>query len=344
MEKKITVLFIWETDPRLKAHFKKTFRNKQNIRLIFPVKFDDGTLKKYAPEADIIIGWRPSEKLISKAVNLKLFINPGTGVKHHIENFRKLRNAGRNILLINGHGHAYATAQHAAAMLLALMNRIVYHHNQMTEGKWNTSDDKDTDYSSLLLRGRKIGLLGYGNINRHVHRFLSGFENEFHILKNSWKNEGKKFKGDFAKYEQKDLKKFLKASDILIIAIPHTEKTERLINRQELKLLGKNCLIVNVARGIIIDEKSFFESLKSGSIAGAAIDVWYNYRPEKNKEGKEYPYSFPFHKLKNVLLSPHRAASPFDNIDRWDEVTENIFRLAEGKEEFVNVVDLDKEY
>lgn len=344
MNKKITVLFIWETDPKLKANFKKTFAKNKNIRLIFPAKFDDRTLKKYAPEADIIIGWRPSEKLISKAVNLKLFINPGTGVKHHIENFRKLRNAGKNILLINGHGHAYATAQHAVALLLALMNRVVFHHNLMTEGSWNTSDDKDTEYSSLLLRGRKIGLLGYGCINRNVHRFLSGFENEFHILKNSWKNESEKFKVDFTKYEQKDLKKFLKASDILIIAIPHTEKTERLLNYQEFKLLGKNCLIVNIARGIIVDEKCFYDALKSGLIAGAAIDVWYNYRPEKDKQGREFPYSYPFHKLKNVVLSPHRAASPFDNIERWDEVKENILRLASGKKEFVNVVDLDREY
>ena len=70
----------------------------------------------------------------------------------------------------------------------------------------------------------------------------------------------------------------------------------------------------------------------------------YNYSPEKDKYGKEYPYSYPFHKLKNIVLSPHRAASPFDDLSRWDEVIENLTRLAKGRKDFLNVVDIDEEY
>lgn len=87
-----------------------------------------------------------------------------------------------------------------------------------------------------------------------------------------------------------------------------------------------------------------YESLKNKVIAGAALDVWYNYSPGKDKTGKEYPYEFPFHKLNNVLMSPHRAASPFGDLKRWDEVIENIAKVSKGRKDYLNIVDLKEEY
>ena len=353
MTKNIKVLFIWKIDARLKKHLKNSTKNLLNVNLIFPKDLSEKNLLKISDDADIIIGWRPSAELLKSANKLKLYINPGTGIKHHIKNFREInksRSKDNKINLINGHGHAYATAQHTVAMLLALMNNIILHHNLMAAGKWRTSDDKDLSDVTIQLRNRKIGLLGYGAINKYVHKFLAGFENEFHILKRNWNktdtaNEEINFaKNKIYKYKEIDLNKFLKSVDILIIAIPHTDKTENLIDSKELKLLSKNSLIVNIARGIIINEKSLYEALKNKKIAGAALDVWYNYNPKKDKAGKEFPYSHPFHKLNNVLLSPHRAASPFDDLKRWDEVIENISRLAKGKKDFLNIVDLKEEY
>jgi len=80
-------------------------------------------------------------------------------------------------------------------------------------------------------------------------------------------------------------------------------------------------------------------------IKGAAIDVWYNYTPEEI-DGKKYPYSsdHPFHELNNILLSPHRAGSPFGDLSRWDENIHNVKTLAEGRTDFINVVDLEEEY
>jgi len=79
-------------------------------------------------------------------------------------------------------------------------------------------------------------------------------------------------------------------------------------------------------------------------IAGAAIDVWYNYKPEMDDLGRKYPFSFPFHKLDNTILSPHRAASPFSDLQRWDEVVENIKRVSSKRTDFLNIVELDREY
>ena len=71
---------------------------------------------------------------------------------------------------------------------------------------------------------------------------------------------------------------------------------------------------------------------------------WYKYRPEKEEEKILHPANFPFHELDNVVLSPHRAASPFDDLKRWDEVIENISRFADKRDDFMNIVDLDKGY
>ena len=84
--------------------------------------------------------------------------------------------------------------------------------------------------------------------------------------------------------------------------------------------------------------------MKSKSIAGAAIDVWYDYRPEQDETGRKYPYDHPFHELDNVVLSPHRGASPMDDLHRWNEVIENISRYSRGRTDFLNQVDLERGY
>ena len=117
-----------------------------------------------------------------------------------------------------------------------------------------------------------------------------------------------------------------------------------MIKKKELELLGKNGLIINVARGDILDEECLYNSLKEGVIKGAAIDVWYDYSPKGDEEGKKYPFHFPFHMLDNVILSPHRGYSPFSDLLRWDEVIENITRMAQGQTEFINVINLEEEY
>jgi len=342
MIKKINVVFLWESDPVFKKYFKQKLGSRKNIKLIFPKIFSDNNLLRLARTAYVLVGWRPAKSILENSLNLKALINPGTGIKHHIPVFREL-NRKRKILLINSHGHAYSTAQHAVAMLLTLTNKIIIHHQKMKEGKWATSDDKDVLSATIRLKHRNIGLLGYGAINRYVHKFLSGFENKFHIYKRHFIGNFKNKKNCHI-YGVKDFDRFLKNSDILIIAVPHTSKTEGMISLKELKLLGKNAIVVNVARGLIIDEKSLYTALKKNYIAGAAVDVWYNYRPAKDKFGREYPYKYPFHKLDNIVMSPHRAASPFDDTERLDDIIENLKRISEGRKDLLNMVNLKEEY
>ncbi|NQU06820.1 MAG: hypothetical protein HQ568_12050 [Calditrichaeota bacterium] len=340
MPKTINVLFIWQPRKELIEYLKEGLSPYTNILLIFPQYLDENTLLKHAINADIIVGWRPTLKLLQSAPELSLFINPGAGVQHLIELFREL-NLTRSVTLVNGHGNSYFTAQHAVAMLLALTNKITSHHNWMYDGQWRKGD---SDAISIPLRQRKIGLLGYGAVNKKVHRFLSGFDLEFGILRRNWNKQTAPLPTDTIRYNIDELHSFLEWTDTLIISIPLTKMTEDLIKEKELQLLGSEGLLINLARGLVIDEENLYLACKDKTILGAGIDVWYDYTPKPDETDRKYPYHYPFHELDNVVLSPHRAASPFNDLKRWDEVIENITRFATGANRFLNEVSLTDEY
>jgi len=279
-------------------------------------------------------------ELLHSATQMSLFINPGAGVQHLIEKFREL-NKTRPVTLVNGHGNSYFTAQHGVALLLALMNKIIPHHNWMKDGQWRKGDH---DAITIPLRYRRVGLLGYGAINQKVHRFLSGFDLEFAILRRKWKTQNEQLPTKIERFTTDKLHSFLKWSDTLFVAVPLTQVTKYLIGVEELQLLGSEGLLVSLGRGDVIDEESLFLACKNRIISGAAVDVWYDYTPTPEVTGGKYPYNYPFHTLDNVVLSPHRAASPFNDLERWDEVIDNIERFATGVYNYRNVVILENEY
>jgi len=333
------VLFIWDVREELQDYLREGLAGVKNLNLIFLEDTSEVNLLKHAPDAHIIIGWRPTREFLDAALMMRLFINPGVGVQHHITTFRELSKT-RNITLINGHGNTYFTAQHAVALLLTATNKIIPHHNWMVEGQWRRGDSYA---KSTPLRERKVGLLGYGSVNQKVHRFLSGFDVEFLVLKRTWDGDDN-FPTAVKKYLPKDLHKFLEETDMLIIAVPQTTETIGMIGERELELLGPESFLINIARGIVVDEEALYNALHQKIIAGAGIDVWYEYNPEPDVDNRRYPTNFPFHELNNVVLSPHRGASPMDDLKRWDEVVENITKFAEGRKDFINVVELDRGY
>ena len=334
---KTKVLFLWDAPTELQDYIRNGLRDTPDVSLLFPVDISGKSLCSLVNDVDITVGWRPSETILNHALKLSLHINPGAGVRHLIELFRGFP----NVTLINGHGNSRFAAQHTVALLLALTNKLIEHHTWMADGNWRMGDN---GAKSMPLQNKNIGLFGYGAINRKVHGLLKGFDLEFHILKRDWSSWQNISPPHDKRYSPKDLNSFLEKIDILIIAAPLTSETEQTIGPKELKLLGTKGLLVNVSRGSIIEEKPLFDSLKNGIIAGAAIDVWYEYHPEMDGKGKKYPYHYPFHELDNIILSPHRGASPYDDFKRWDEVIENIIRHNRGDKVFLNTVNLDREY
>ncbi len=332
-----TVLCLWAVPEPLRVHLQDALSG-EHIRWLIPGQADVGpaeeaTYLKHAQQADILLGWRPSPEVLRKAERCRLLINPGAGVQH-------LRNAFAGIpaekrpVVVNGHGNAAFTAEHLLAMLLSLSRRLPQHDRWMREGRWRTGDE---EAPALPLARRRIGLLGYGHVLRKLDAFLDPLTGPRRILQ----RHPPPGSGHFG---PQDLEAFLDAIDTLVVAVPLTDETEGLIDAKALDRLGPDGILINGARGKVVVEKTLYEALQQQRIAMAGIDVWYEYQPDADNQGRRHPYTYPFHELDNVLLSPHRAASPFSDLERWWDVVENLKRAARGRTDFLNIVDLERGY
>ncbi|MCB1217843.1 hypothetical protein KDL44_10635 [bacterium] len=343
--KPLYVLCLWQPRPELLDHLRAGLAGWPIELICAPeghewTGADESLLLPLAAEADVFIGWRPTRSLIDAAPRLKAVINPGAGVQHLYGMFAEIQQT-RDIVLINGHGNAQFTAQTTVTLLLAMLSGTVQHHNAMREGRWRLGDEF---HANTPISHRTIGLLGYGHVNRNVHRMLSGFGCRVITCNRSGSLPTDSPAPLDGLYSIEQLEDFLRAVDVLVIAVPFTPDSEGLIGRREIELLGRGSFLVNVARGGVVSEDALFEALDNGFLAGAAIDVWYDYRPEPDEQGRLFPWQRSFHELGNIVLSPHRAASPFDDLERWDEVIENLKRLSAGRDDLLNVVNCQRGY
>ena len=151
---------------------------------------------------------------------------------------------------------------------------------------------------SFELRGKTLGLVGYGNIGSQVSVLAEaiGMKVMFHDT------ETKLPLGNAV--AAKNLKELLSASDIVSLHVPETPQTKNLINKTNLKYFKKGALLLNYARGEVVDLKALAEAIKDGLIGGAGIDV-FPVEPEKNGEA----FTTPLQGLPNVILTPHIGGS-----------------------------------
>ncbi len=332
------VLFTFVPRPELRRLLEDQL--PEICTLVFPPDSRHGTLKKLIGDADVVVGWKVTEDLVQAAGNVVLWQNPGAGVTRMLEIFRQ----HRHITLCNSHGNSYLTAQHAVALMLASMNQIHLHHMWLKGGKWRTGDD---DAESVPLRRRHVGLAGYGSIGRKIARFISGFDVTVSAYKNRKRASDAEVPGVRCCYasEGASLREFFAQSDVVILTLPLTDSTRGIVSSDELQALGPAGLLVNVGRAGVVVERDLYLALKEGKVGAAALDVWWREKePSEFSDGGLRPFNYPFHKLPNVLMSPHRAASPKDDLTRWSDVIENIRRAASGSRDFLNVVDVDRGY
>jgi phosphoglycerate dehydrogenase-like enzyme len=199
------------------------------IELQRPPSDDRADLLAMAGEADVLIGWGSDMELLEAAPNLKLFINPGTGISQHLENFRELRKT-REAVLANGHGNSYAVAQHTVALLMALANKVIPHHLKMV-----TNQPPERPQRSVYFKDITIGLLGYGAINSKVHRFLSGFDVSFAACRRSWTGDDGPHPTAVEKFTGEQLGDFFTACDVVINALPANRFTREMVTMREFR-------------------------------------------------------------------------------------------------------------
>ena len=278
------------------------------------------TTREYIKDADVIIfnKTRMNEELLKDAPNVKMLAITATGFDNIDLEYCKSRGiAAANV-------KAYSTpavAQHTFAMALFILEKISYYDEYVKSGKYSSQSgfcNFDEKYNELS--GKTWGIIGMGNIGRSVAKIAEAFGCKVIFYSASGNST-------CTDYERVDLDTLLKESDVLSIHCPLSDKTRNLINRDTLKLMKKSAILINVARGPVVNDADLAEALNNGTIAGAGLDVLGVEPMEKDN---------PLGLIKDsrkLLITPHMAWASVESRQRcFDEVLLNIKAFIEGRE------------
>ena len=205
-----------------------------------------------------------------------------------------------------------SVAETTLASALALARNIVYFNEYFHDGRYAAADRAFCyDRTTYEIRGKRWGIIGLGNIGREVARLATAFGCEVAYFSTSG------VKREEA-YPHMELEELMQWSDIVSVHSPLNERTRGLVGSKELGMMKPSAMIINVARGGIIDEAALAEALDNGTIAAAALDV-FSVEPLRES---------PLYNIKDkykLLASPHNAWSAAEAIDRLIEcVADNI--------------------
>ena len=208
-----------------------------------------------------------------------------------------------------GDAMASTVAEHTLMLMLALLRRLLTLDAAVRSGRWRTGEPPMYE-----LRGKRVGIIGMGLIGREVARRVAAFDasvsyHQRHPLP------------DIAGYLPLD--ELLASSDVVTLNVPISGSTRDLIGARELGLMKPSAVLVNVSRGGVVDETALVEALRSGRLAGAALDVLAQEPPQASN---------PLLALDRVIFTPHDAGS---SVEVWPRVVANCFaniqRVARGE-------------
>ena len=232
--------------------------------------------------------------------NLKLICVAATGMNNIDLNAA----AERGIEVKNAVGYStYAVAETTLCSALSLLREVTYYDNFFKSGKYAAAERIfNFDRPTAQLRGKRWGIIGLGNIGREVARLAEAFGCEVCYFSTSGVTRDEQ-------YPALSLNELLSTSDIVSIHCPLTPRTYDLISDEELAQMKPSAILINVARGGIVNEAALAEALNNKLIRGAALDV---FSAEPLRESPLYNLQDPY----RLLASPHNAWSSVEAIDR----------------------------
>src|SRR5437764_4185639 len=223
-------------------------------------------------------------------------------------------------ILVASNPGAYATpmAEHVLAMTLALAKRMLVENQKLRNGEF------DQFTPNRLLAGMTAGILGFGGIGRATAGLMRAFGMRIYAINSSGTSpEPADFLGTL-----RDLEHVLQESDVVVISLPLTKATRGLIGKEQLAWMKPDAILVNVARGAIIDEEALYSHVKSHPNFLVGIDAWWT---EPFLHGS-FRMEYPFLDLPNVLGSPHNSAVvPHVLVDAARQAAENVKRFLKGE-------------
>ena len=263
---------------------------KNNISVDTKTNLSPEELEKIIDNYDGLIirsATKVRKDLIDSLSNLKIIGRAGAGV----DNVDVEAAKNKNIIVMNTPGgNTNATAEHTIGLIFALQRKITFANETTHKGLWEKKKLKGNE-----IKGKKIGIVGFGNVGKRVAEISNVLGMHVSIFSSYFKT----IKDNFPEYNSCSIDEIIKDSDIISFHCKPNKDGNPIMNKNHLSLMKKNCIIINTARGNLVDEDDLKNALEKKEIKGAALDVFKNEPLEESG----------FYNLDNIILTPHIAAS-----------------------------------
>jgi phosphoglycerate dehydrogenase-like enzyme len=217
----------------------------------------------------------------------------------------------------NGGANAVSVAEHALMLMLAAARKLVWQHASVAGGRWRGNGPAPRMYE---LHGKTLGIVGLGTIGKKVARLAQAFGMRvayYDIVRLSEDAE------DALSVRFRLLRELMQSSDVVSLHVPLNASTRHMIGAGELALMKPTAILVNTARGPVVDEPALTRALADGKILGAGLDVFDREPPEPGN---------PLLALDNVVLTAHFAGPTWDNhVARFRNAFDNVQRVDRGE-------------
>ena len=227
----------------------------------------------------------------------------------------------------NGGANSVAVSEHAVLLMLAVSRQLVRQHTSVAAGNWRGNETPRVHE----LRNKTLGIVGLGTIGKKTARLAAAFGMNiiyYDIARLAEHEE------DAIGVRFRLLKELLRESDLISLHTPLNDTTRHLIGAEELSLMKESAILVNTARGSVVDEAALYDALTEGKILAAGLDVFDQEPPQPDN---------PLFKLDNVILSAHLAGPTFEsNIARVRNAFDNVQRVARGEEPLWVIPELEE--
>lgn len=255
---------------------------------------------------------RVTRRVIEAAEKLKVIARAGVG----LDNIDLDAAGEKGIKVFNAPAApTQSVAELVIGLMLAVLRKIAFADRKMREGVWAKKQCLGHE-----LRGKILGVIGMGRIGTAVARIAHygfGMKIIYYDVRRCPKEIEKELGTECV-----DLDTLMKTADIVTIHVPLLPTTKHLINEEKLRLMKKSAILINTARGGVVDTNALIKALKEGWIAGAGLDVF---------EEEPLPPDHPLTKLDNVVLTPHIGANTVEAQERAGmEVVEKIIEFFKG--------------
>jgi len=263
----------------------------------------------------VVADWPITEEDLQAAPKLKMVQHQGVG--HERIDKEALKARGIPLALCPA-GTTVGVAEHTILLILAVYKRLVVADRKLREGVWLQWGLRGTSFE---LAGKTLGLLGFGRIAQAVARRAYAFDARI-LYHDPYLQEPPP---EAAAWDitAVSFAQLLGDSDILSLHVPTTDQTRRCMSTPQFEQMKRSAILINTARGAIVDEPALIKALESGTIAGAGLDVF---------EQEPIKADSPLLKMDTVVLTPHIAAGTLDALrQKMRSVFGNLQRFAAGK-------------